>query len=239
MSKSGRGHTDTVCWLQWLCRRHFRLLKQAIPRFASEMTSFPVFPYYRPTISGHQWSLPVAKTSYSKVSERNDVISDVSLLSLNHFRSLLVTSGHFRSLWRHFRLLKHAIPRFQREMTSFSVFPNYRPTISGHHRSLLVVMTSLPVPKTSCMDNLKGFFFNKKNYKAITMKVTNNNYLLRDQSTHCGQISDRSFQRLRRKSNRRKKKKSWRVNHNHSWLRQTAGHVSQLSTDLWNVEISS
>jgi len=37
---------------------------------------------------------------------------------------------------------------------------------------------------------------------------------LQDQSTHCGQISDRSVQNFRRESSRKKIKKSRGVNHN-------------------------
>ena len=82
--------------------RHFRLLEHVMLTFYEDIRPFPLFPFYRQTISSQFWSLPVvmmsllvAKTWYTNVWCRRDVISVGSIL-------LLIIPGHFWCLWRKF-----------------------------------------------------------------------------------------------------------------------------------------
>ena len=97
--------------------------------------------------------------------------------------------------------------------TNFNV-----PQVSWESRPIMLCLLSLLVLVAATLQweipiLQRSIFFIKKTTKATTMKLY---YLLRDQFTHFGQISDPSVQNFRRKSRRKrikKIKKSRRVNH--------------------------
>jgi len=121
--------------------------------FYGDMTSFPAFPYYRPPLPVTSGRRDVISGRYTTVLWRYDVISGISLLSpttSSHFRSswrhfrpmydrFTTTLRHFRYfpiIAHHFRSLPVVVTSFPADirpyygdMTSFPVFPNYRPPL--------------------------------------------------------------------------------------------------------------